>query len=115
MKMFKRYLVFKTNVGRRLKRERQVVAIGRINKLRRFFLDVEYLEVEDEIKLMWHVAELDALHVKRIHLVGCFHIVIIDVIIDSLSGLLPYSYYRYPVRCLYKNAYQPFMYQSKSA
>jgi hypothetical protein len=24
---------------------------------------------------MWHVAELDALHVKRIHLVGCFHIV----------------------------------------
>jgi hypothetical protein len=50
MKMFKRYLVFKTNVGRRLERERQVVAIGRINKLRRFFLDVEYLEVEDKIK-----------------------------------------------------------------
>jgi hypothetical protein len=38
------------NVGRRLKRERQVVAIGRINKLQRFFLDVEYLEVEDKIK-----------------------------------------------------------------
>jgi hypothetical protein len=28
--------------------------------------------------LMWHIAELDALHVKRIHLVGCSYIVIID-------------------------------------
>jgi hypothetical protein len=27
--------------------------------------------------LMWHIAELDALHVKRIHLVGCSYIVII--------------------------------------
>jgi hypothetical protein len=27
---------------------------------------------------MWHVAELDALHVERNHLVGCSHIDIID-------------------------------------
>jgi hypothetical protein len=49
---------------------------NRTNNARRDFL--EKINRKYDKLLMWHVAEVDRLHVKKNHLVGCSYLVIID-------------------------------------